>query len=190
MNVFNRLLGILVSAALLFAGVVLLLLITKAADPEAIGGKRFEPELASIAAAKEDRLAANYGIAIGLIVGGVVLLIVESRPLLAGPRMVLVSGQPEGVVRVSLDSITELAERTGREHRYVNSVRCRVHPTSAGLRIRCQANLNMGSDVPAVSTELQSSVKEVVERLVGLNVIDVAVRAKYTGGGDVALLAR
>ena len=41
MNVFNRLLGILVSAALLFAGVVLLLFITKAADPEAIGRKRF-----------------------------------------------------------------------------------------------------------------------------------------------------
>ena len=190
MNLMNRLLAILASALLLLVGVVLLLVAADAVEPSQIAGGPFAPQLQRVDASSGDHLVANYGIALGLIAAGVVLLAFESRSLLAGPSMVLISGGPEGVIRVSIDSITELAERTSRGHRSVNSVRCYVRATSSGLRIRCQAKLNMGSDVPAVSVELQNSTKEVVERLIGLPVVDVAVRAKYAGDGDVALLAR
>ena len=48
----------------------------------------------------------------------------------------------------------------------------------------------MGSDVPAVTSDIQHDIREVVERLTGLNVIDVPVRARYQGDRDQPVLTR
>jgi uncharacterized alkaline shock family protein YloU len=50
--------------------------------------------------------------------------------------------------------------------------------------------LDRGSDVPRTSAEIRSSVKEELERLIGLPVTDVAVRASYSGVGQRPLLIR
>ena len=48
----------------------------------------------------------------------------------------------------------------------------------------------MGSDVPAVTADIQRDISEVVERLTSLTVIDVPVRARYQGDRDQPVLTR
>ena len=108
----------------------------------------------------------------------------------AAPGMVLVSSESNGSVRMSVDSIVQLAQRTAQSNREVRSMRCRVRVTAAGLVIECVAGLRMGADVPEVTAEIQQDVREVVERLTSLQVIDVPVRARYQGDRDQPVLTR
>lgn len=190
MNVANRLIVLILALLVLLGGVLVLLVAAGAVDPEEIPGDLLLPQFENVAKSKGSDLGTNIGIALALVFGGLLLLILELRPLAAAPRMVLVSGGEEGALRIAYDSIRELAERTGRGNRSVRHLKCRVRVTSSGLRILCLANLNMGSDVPKVSSELQNSIDDAVERLTGLPVVDVAVRAKYGGDGDLSLVAR
>ena len=190
MNAFNRLVVLIVSLLVQLAGVLIILAIAEVVDPEEIPGNLLSPQLKRVAISDGAELWTNVGIAAGLMLGGLMVLVMELRPLLARPKMVLVSSGPEGAVRIALDSIRELAEKTGRGNRAVKQVRCRVGVASNGLRIRCLVSLKMGSDVPKVGSELQSATNDVVERLTGLPVVDVAVRARYSGDDEVSLLAR
>ena len=190
MNHLNRFIVLVVALLAVLVGVLTLLVAIDALDPEEIPGDLLVAELEDVAHSTGSDLQANVGFGIALVVGGLFFLMLELKPLGTGPRMVLVSAGEEGVVRIAHESIRELVERTGRGHRSVRGLKCRVRVTSGGLRIRCLVTLNMGSDIPKVSSELQESVDDVVERLTGLSVLDVAVRAKYGGNGDVSLVAR
>ena len=190
MNLINRLIVLILALVALLGGVLVLLVLTGAIAPEEIPGGLLLPQFESVAKGKGAALGTNIGIAIALLLGGLLVLVMELRPLASGPRMVLVSAGEQGVVRIALESIRELAEKTGGGNRSVRSLKCRVRVTPSGLRILCLANLNLGSDVPIVSSELQKSIDDAVERLTGLPVIDVAVRARYGGDGELSLVAR
>ena len=190
MNPINRLVGLGVAAVLVAAGILILSVIGNSVEPADMPGDLFLRQLTRIDDSTNGELATNYGIAIGLIAGGLVLLGMEFRPVFAGRRMVLISGGQEGSVRLDIESVRELAERTGQGNRAVRKVRCGVKVTAAGLRINCRLSLNLGTDVPEVSASVQESIKDVIERLTGLPVVDVTVKANYDGGGDLPLLAR
>ena len=185
MSVVNRCIIFILALLVLLSGVLVLLVAAGAVDP----GDLLLP-LENVAKAKGADLAAANGIAVVMVVMGLLLLIFVLRPIAARPRLVLVSAGEEGVVQIALDSVREMAERTGGGNRSVKGLKCRVRVTSGGLRILCLADLNMGSDIPKVSSELQESIKDVVERLIGLAVVDVGVKAKYRGDGDLSLIAR
>ncbi len=185
MNVVNRCIIFILALLVLLSGVLVLLVAAGAVDP----GDLLLP-LENVAKAKGADLAAANGIAVAMVFMGLLLLIFVLRPIAARPRLVLVSAGEEGVVQIALDSVREMAERTGGGNRSVKGLKCRVRVTSGGLRILCLADLNMGSDLPKVSSELQESIKDVVERLIGLAVVDVGVKAKYRGDGDLSLIAR
>ena len=186
MNVVNRFLIFILALLVLLGGVLVLLVAAGAIDP----GDLLLPQFENVAKAKGADLAATNGIAVAMVFMGLLLLIFILRPIVAKPRLVLVSAGEEGVVQIALNSVREMAERTGGGNRSVKGLRCRVRVTSGGLRILCLADLNMGSDLPKVSSELQESIKDVVERLIGLAVVDVGVKAKYRGDGDLSLIAR
>ena len=48
----------------------------------------------------------------------------------------------------------------------------------------------MGADVPEVTADIQHDIREVVERLTSLDVIDVPIRARYQGDRDQPVLTR
>lgn len=190
MNAFNRLFAIILALVLIAAGAFTVVVIVDAQTLDQIGADRFASRLVELVESGGGDVAENAGVAAALILVGAFLLILESRAVMARPRMVLVSGGQEGSVRIALDSIRELAEKTASANRSVRSLKCRVRVTSAGLRILCQARLNLGSDVPTVSSELQRTINDALERLTGLNVVDVSVRASYGGDGELSLVAR
>ena len=142
MNAFNRLLVAVVSLAAVAAGVLILLIVTDAVSAQPFPGDFTD----SIAEHTGGALWRDVGIAIGLIAAGLLVLVLEVRQLTRAvtPGMVMLSSEPDGVVRLSLDSITELAKRTGSGIRDVRNIRCQVRVTTGGLSIRCVVGLRMG----------------------------------------------
>ncbi len=186
MDVANRVIVFILALLALLGGVLVLLVAVGAVEP----GDLLLPQFEDVAEATGAGLAAANGIAVVMVLIGLLLLVVELQPIVARPRLVLVSAGEAGVVQIALDSVKELAERTGGANRSVKGLKCRVRVTSGGLRIVCLADLNMGSEVPKVSAELQESIDDAVERLTGLEVVDVEVKARYRGDGGISLVAR
>ena len=186
MNVVNRIIVLILALLVLLSGVLVLLIAAGTVVPGDLLLLQFE----SVAEVEGTDLATTNGIAGAMVVFGVLLLIFELRTIKTRPQWVLVSAGEEGVVRMALDSIRELVERTGESNRSVRKPKCRVCVTSGGLRIRCFANLSMGMEVPKVSAELQESINDIVQRMTGLAVVDVAVKAKYRNDEDLSLVAR
>jgi len=192
MNAFNGFLVILGALASIAVGVLILLVVTETLAPASVPIPVLQQQLAGMADHVGGAWWRDVGIAAAFIAVGVLILIFEARMLTrtAAPGMVLVSSDANGTVRLAVESINQLAQRTAQSNREVRSVRCRVQVAPSGLTINCVAGLRMGSDVPAVTSDIQHDIREVVERLTGLNVIDVPVRARYQGDRDQPVLTR
>ena len=134
----------------------------------------------------------DAGIGAGLVAAGMIVRAFQARMLTrtAAPGMVLVRSEPNCSVRMSIESIVQLTQRTAQSNREVSSMRCRVRVSPGGLAIHCSAGLRMGADVPTVTVDIPENVLEVVERLTSLTVIDVPVRARYQGDRDEPILTR
>ncbi len=192
MNAINRLLVTLGALASVAVGVLILLVATQTLAAEAIPVPILQQQLAGMAGDAGGALWRDAGIAVAFMVVGLIILALEARSLTraASPGMVLVSSQSDGVVRMSVESIAQLAQRTAQGNRDVRSFRCRVRVAPGGLAIHCVAGLRMGADVVAVTTGVQEDIREVVERLTGLQVIDVPIRTRYQGDRDQPVLTR
>lgn len=193
MNFVNRLVVSIGAMALIAAGVYILLLISGTLAPGDINGEYFVPQIERIAADTGADLWADVGIAIGFIAVGLVVLYVQLASLRRGARggrTVLLRDDELGYVRVSVQSIQELAERTAYSVRSVVDARCSIKVTPGGLRMGCRLTLRMATDLPEATANVQTTVRDVVERLTGLKVIDVSVTARYGRHRDEPVLAR
>ena len=192
MNLLNGLLVTIGALASIAVGVLILLMVTETVPVETLPNAALRQQFAGMAEHSGAALWRDVGIAIGFMAVGLIVLALEARMLTRGGAagMVMVSSGPDGVVRMSIDSIAQLAQRTARGNRDVRNVRCNVHVTPGGLTIRCVAGLRMGSDVPEVSSDVQQNIREVVERLTGLPVTDVPIRVRYEGDRDQPVLTR
>ena len=185
MNTLNAFLVALGGTVAIAAGILILLIATETVSSGLIPGDVFDSEAGA-------ELWEYVGIASALIVAGMAILALEFRHLTraAAPGMLILSSESEGTVRLSLESIRELAERTAQGNRSVQRIRCGVQDTGAGVRIRCSVGLRMGTDIPTASSAIQHDMREVVERLIGIPVLDVAIRARYLNDHDQALVGR
>ena len=192
MNLFNGLLVTIGALASIAVGVLILLLVTETIPAETLPSAALRQQFAGMAEHSGAALWQDVGIAIGFVAIGLIVLALEARMLTRGGAagMVLVSSGPEGVVRMSIDSIAQLAQRTARGNRDVRNVRCKVQAAPGGLTIRCVAGIRMGADVPEVSSNVQLNIREVVERLTGLPVTDISIRLRYEGDRDQPVLTR
>lgn len=192
MNFFNGLLVTLGALASIAVGVLMLLVVTDTLDTQTIPVPPLRQQLEAMAEDAGGAWWRDVGVAVGFIVVGLTIVGLETRKLnrTAARGMVLISSESNGAVRMSIDSIVQLAQRTARANREVRSVRCGVRVTPAGLVIECVISLRMGSDVPETTADIQHDVREVVERLTSLTVIDVPVRARYQGDRDQPVLTR
>ena len=136
----------------------------------------FDTQAAAIAAKTGSDILVDIGVAAILIVVGAILLGLELRRLTVAvtPGMLLLRSDSIGSVRMALDSIRELAEMAGAGSREVRNIRCGVRVVKGGLRLRCTVALLMGCDVSSVSAKVQKDVLETVERLTGVDVIEVS----------------
>lgn len=192
MNFINRFLVLVGAIAVGLIGVYGLLLVSGAVDPEYLDLHKYFPQTETIAAHRGITLWIDVGISVALVILGSVLLAAQFAFIKrrSPSATVLLRDDEEGRVRISVESIRELAERTTFGVRSVRAAKSSVRIKSGGLRLACDVTLHMAADLPAVTAQIQDNVHEVVERLTGLNVIDVSIRARYGKERDEPVLAK
>ncbi|GGG56811.1 alkaline shock response membrane anchor protein AmaP [Paenibacillus radicis (ex Gao et al. 2016)] len=80
-----------------------------------------------------------------------------------------------GDIRISIDTIENLALKAASKHRGVKDLKARIRATDAGLDIVLRAVVDGESSIPALTEEIQRAVKEHVEDIAGIPVTNVAV---------------
>jgi hypothetical protein len=182
MNVFNRILVILLDL-LLLAGAVVVLLVTFGVLAPAqlllagLGNTVVGPWLRSFATMPPNATLLTTAVALVVILLGLALLIAEVRPK-RQLRTLTIRQDGLGSVTVRLASVRDLITSTAGQLPTVLQVQPDIAATSQGLQIRCRAALSPEASIPQVSAELQAGIKQAVEEHLGMKVAQVAVQAQ------------
>lgn len=80
-----------------------------------------------------------------------------------------------GDIRISMETIENLALKAASRQRGVKDLRARIRATDAGLDIVLRAVVDGESSIPVLTEEVQRSVKEHIEEITGIPVMNVAV---------------
>ena len=182
MNGFNRVVVILLDLLLLFGAVLVLLITFGAVVPvQLLSGAYAETGvglwLASFARMSPTETLITTAVALVLIVVGLLLLIAEMRPE-RRTRTITVREDGLGIVTVRAASVRDLISYTTTHMPEVLQIQPEIDSTRSGLHIRCRAAFSPEANIPQVSAELQSRVKQAVEQHLGMKVANVAVMAQ------------
>lgn len=176
MRGFNRAVATLLILAILAAALITLLVSIGVSDPARYGF--FSQPLQRLAEAGGAEAAT---IVVGSIVIALLMLVVlrfELAPNRHGSSLLVSSGNG-GVTTIDEGSVRILSEKVALTVRDLRGVRCGVRERQGGLIITCLAAVALGSNIPEVSSQVQAKVKEAVEKLTGLPVVSVNVKAHY-----------
>ncbi|WP_424766163.1 alkaline shock response membrane anchor protein AmaP [Paenibacillus sp. sgz302251] len=80
-----------------------------------------------------------------------------------------------GDIRISLETIENLALKAASRQRGVKDLRARIRATDAGLDIVIRAVVDGESSIPVLTEDIQRAVKEHVEDISGVPVTNVSV---------------
>ena len=179
MNVFNRLLLILLDLLLLVtAGAVLLTTLGVTQPKQLAPTPWFVDRLVPFTQLDPTTRGWTVGVSIVLLLLGLLLLFFELRP---GPRQaprIMLKQDGLGRVTMARDGVRELADREAGQVAGVMEVRSHVEEDAAGLRILCRLSVDPTRSVPEVTQELQERLKAAVEHHLGRPVAEVRVDAQ------------
>lgn len=171
-----------VALVVLVGAVITTLVAVEVADEDVLFSGWFESQFEEVADSSGGEVAAVIAVSIAIALGMIVLLILESIPL-NKPVLFLLGSTEHGVTTIERDSIRELAENTALSFRNVRDVSCKVVKNAEDVMvISCRASLALGTNMPEMTAELQSKIKDSVEELTGLTVLQVNVKSKYESG--------
>lgn len=176
-SVFNRMLAILLTLAILVGAVVTIGVAIQAWPTNILLGW-FEPQLQMAAEAPGATRVAIIAIAAIAVVGMVALLLAEILPLRESVTHTL-SVTDKGIATIENDSLCLLSERTAETIHGVRDVRCYIRERQDGLRVRCNAHIALGSNLLEINPEMKAKVRETIQQLTGLTVARVDVKFKY-----------
>jgi uncharacterized alkaline shock family protein YloU len=185
MNVFNRIVMILVSLVIFAFGTMTFLLLTRIVVPD----NSFLRDILSLYAAWQavalmNGLNANASIVIAFIVGliGLVLLIVELIPFgrlfrRQPAKQYVVHHDPLGEVTVAQSMVRDLIQHETEATPGVTQVVAepQVKDSPNGLRVSTRAALSLDASAPGVGQVLQERIKESIQNHLGLSVAEVTV---------------
>ncbi|MFF2482055.1 alkaline shock response membrane anchor protein AmaP [Paenibacillus sp. NPDC058071] len=80
-----------------------------------------------------------------------------------------------GDIRISIETIENLALKAASKHKGVKDLRARVRATDAGLDIVLRAVVDGEGSIPTLTEDIQRSVKGHIEEIAGIPVMNVAV---------------
>lgn len=93
----------------------------------------------------------------------------------AQPDSTVIRNTENGCIRVSIDTINSIALRIAKANQTVRDCRVRTHVTEYGLEIHVKVALTNQTIIPQATAELQQSIKNEIESVVGLQVQNVPV---------------
>ena len=200
MDRWNRAAISVISLLVLVAAIITLLAATEAIDSDFLPGEEeeawFYAELKGVADFTGGDQAVTIVVAIVVAVVMLGLFLLEVRHLRRREVQLPISATPEGSLTIEASSVRLLAERTGIINRNVSSLRCRLGvrrrpPTgdAASIIIECYPRLLLGTDVQEVRDDLQTRIKNTVQRLTGLIVLQVnIVQVRYDKDSETRLI--
>jgi hypothetical protein len=185
MNIFNRVVMIIVGLIIFAFGTITFLLLTRIVVPD----NSFLRDILALYAAWQavallNGLSANTSIVIAFVLGliGLVLLILELIPfgrLFRGreAKHYVVHHDPLGEVTVAQSMVRDLiqheTEVTPGVTQVVSPPKVKDSPT--GLRVSTRAALSLDANAPGVGQDLQERIKESIQNHLGLSVAEVTI---------------
>lgn len=92
-----------------------------------------------------------------------------------GSGQALVHEAALGEIRISLDAVENLVHKVARQVKGVRDIKASVTSGQAGLLVSLRGVVSPDVSIPAVSEEIQSSIKSYVRSVVGAEVAEVRV---------------
>ena len=179
MNVFNRLLIVVLDLLLLIAAGAVLLTAVGVVKPQQLAPTPWlRDRLIPFTQLEPTSWNWTVGASIVLLLLGLLLLFFELRP---GPReapRITLKQDGLGRVTVARDGVRKLVDREAGQVAGVMEVRSRVEEDSEGLRILCRLSVDPTKSVPEVTQELQERAKMAVEHHLGRPVAAISVDAQ------------
>ena len=176
LNIFNRLIGILVAVLLVVGGVLALLSASDVADAQAVGTPWLEEGLRRLAQPDLRTIAiVASGVA---ILAGLLLLFMELLPPRREAATMALKQDALGSVTVTRQGVRELVNREADQVDGVNEVDSQVTENRNGLRVFCRLSVSPTANVPELAEEVRQRVKTAVEHRLGKPVAEVAVQTQ------------
>lgn len=180
MNVFNRLLAILLALLLLLGGLLsaVVRLGLLAPTHPALAWLTSSPLGGWLTQLNQMPLAPTVAIALVVAVLGLLLVWAELRPAPREHRFVLRS---DGLGRVTIRraSVHSLIAHLAATTPDILQVRPSVEAGAQGLRVHCITALRPDANLAEVVPRFQAQVKEAIERGLGLKVASVVVDTQF-----------
>ena len=189
MSVLNRVVVVIICLAILAGAVITLLVATGGSEPDIMPSGWLESQLQRAADATGGDAAAITAVCVIIALGMIALLVFELSPF-RKPVPLLISYTEKGIATIDRESVCLLAEKTAAASQYVRDVECTAKERTGGLVITCLASVALGCNVPELSAELQTNVKQSIEQMTGLPVAQVDVKTKYESVGGKRLALR
>lgn len=181
MNIFNRIVAVLLFLVFIAAAVVSLMALFGFVLN--IPGGLFQQQLAFLQNLSGWERIAAIAAAIAFIALIIGLIRLEFTRRGQPEKSIVLNSNEQGDITVNRESVESIAERTARqESAQVKDVRCRVRERRKGVIVDCAPVLRLGTNMKSLNPRIQTRVKEAIEQLLGLPVLDVKVRAKYEPG--------
>jgi hypothetical protein len=180
MDSFNRTMMIILSIAIVAAGVIVLLVIFGADSVLSMFPQGWMHDYVSRLtdlSGTPRTLAIGYTIV--AVAAGLLLLLFELATMRRPERTLRVASDERGSMAIDERSVKQLVDAVSREVHGVRDTRSDIKERSGALRITVWPIVALGINVPNATNEIQGRVKEAVETLIGVPVSDVVVKAKY-----------
>ena len=178
MNVFNRVLVVLLAAALLVGAAAALLVALGGARPADLApAPWFADRLEPFAGLDGGVWTWTVGGCVALGVAAGLLLVLELRPgRRAEPRLTL-KRDGLGAVTVTRSSVNRVVDREAGLVPGVTEAHSRVDEGAQGLRVACRVAVEPTADLPALTAAIQERAKAALEHSLGRPVAEVRVDA-------------
>ncbi|WP_169794747.1 alkaline shock response membrane anchor protein AmaP [Alicyclobacillus kakegawensis] len=164
MSVLDRILLVVFSLAVLCAAVVLIAF-----------GVGVSPEWQNVVYLTLTTYPGNiYTVVLSIVFALIAIRFLFYRLARHEPEYVVIPG-PSGQIRISFDTIRQLANRTGREIRGVQEFDSRVRHGQNGILLAVRVRALPDMDLSAMGSDIQTAVKDYVERNSGVLVERITV---------------
>jgi uncharacterized alkaline shock family protein YloU len=188
MNIFNRIVMLLLGFIVFAFGTTTFLLLTGIVVPE---NSYLRAILALYAAWRAVALlrgaTTNIAVLVALVLAivGLVLLVLELLPLgrlfrRREPKQYVVRQDNLGQVTLGRSMVRDLVQHVAQDVPGVVYAEPEVKDSADGLRISTRASLAWDADAPSVGQQVQERVKDSVQTQLGLPVAEVHVTAQTT----------